>query len=67
VPLEGGWGTEVQIYLFFNLGAVRGWVGSATIRPPYPPERDPVHIEQEAGWASGPVWTGMENLTTVRP
>ena len=28
---------------------------------PYPRER-PVPIVQEAGWASGPVWTGAENL-----
>ena len=24
--------------------------------------RDPVPIVQEAGWAPGPVWTGVENL-----
>ena len=24
--------------------------------------KDPVPILQEAGWASGPVWTGAENL-----
>jgi len=28
-----------------------------------PPEKDPVPIVQEAGWAPGPVWTGAENLT----
>jgi len=28
----------------------------------YPWERPPVPIVQEAGWASGPVWTGAENL-----
>jgi hypothetical protein len=27
-----------------------------------PPEKDPVPIVQEAGWAPGPVWTGTENL-----
>jgi hypothetical protein len=27
-----------------------------------PPEKDPVPIVQEAGWAPGPVWTGAENL-----
>jgi hypothetical protein len=27
-----------------------------------PPERDPVPIVQEAGWAPGQVWTGAENL-----
>ena len=26
------------------------------------PEKDPVPIVQEAGWATGPVWTGAENL-----
>jgi hypothetical protein len=24
--------------------------------------KDPLPITQEAGWASGPVWTGAENL-----
>jgi hypothetical protein len=33
--------------------------------PLCPLERDPVSIVQEAGWASGLVWTGMENLTTA--
>jgi hypothetical protein len=27
-----------------------------------PPEIDPVPVIQVAGWASGPVWTGVENL-----
>ena len=27
-----------------------------------PPGKDPVPILQEAGWASGPGWTGAENL-----
>ena len=31
-------------------------------RPIFVPGKDPVHIVQEAGWASGPVWTGAENL-----
>ena len=37
------------------------------------PGKDPVSIVQEAGWASGPVWTVAENLaptrirSTVRP
>ena len=26
------------------------------------PGKDPVPIVQEAGWAPGPVWTGVENL-----
>ena len=30
--------------------------------PHLTPDKDPVPIVQEAGWASGPVWTGAENL-----
>jgi len=29
----------------------------------FPPRKDPEPIVQEAGWASGPVWTGAEYLT----
>ena len=29
----------------------------------FTPGNDPVPIVQEAGWASGPVWTGAENLS----
>jgi len=29
------------------------------------PGKDPVHIVQEAGWASGPLWTGAENLAQL--
>ena len=35
---------------------------NATLRLLYLRERDPVHIFQEAGWATGPVWRGAENL-----
>ena len=28
----------------------------------FTPGKDPVRIVQEAGWAPGPVWTGVENL-----
>jgi hypothetical protein len=28
----------------------------------FTPEKDPVPILKEAGWAPGPVWTGAENL-----
>ena len=31
-------------------------------RPLYTPGKDPVPIVQEAEWAAGPVWTGVENL-----
>jgi hypothetical protein len=31
-------------------------------RPHLFPRKDPIPVVQEAGWASGPVWTGAENL-----
>jgi hypothetical protein len=43
-------------------GGLMGWVVSATPRPLYPTERDPVPILQQAGWAPGPVWVGPKNL-----
>ena len=42
-----------------------GWVVSTTPRPLYP-QKDPVPIVLEAGWAPGPVWTGAENLSPTR-
>ena len=39
------------------------WVGWSKPRPGrFTTGNDPVPIIQEAGWASGPVWTGAENL-----
>ena len=35
---------------------------SVTPRQHLAPGKDQVPIVQEAGWASGPVWTGAENL-----
>jgi hypothetical protein len=35
---------------------------SVTLQPHLIPGKDPIPIVQEAGWASGPVWTGAENL-----
>jgi len=35
---------------------------SDTPRPHLTPGKDTVLIVQEAGWTSGPVWTGAENL-----
>ena len=40
----------------------RGWGISVTPRPLFTPGKDPVPIVQEAGWAPGPVWTGVENV-----
>ena len=31
----------------------------------FTPRNDPVPIVQEAGWASGPVWTSVENLAST--
>ena len=38
---------------------------SITPRPLYPWGKDPVPVLQEAGWASGPGWTGAENLAAT--
>jgi hypothetical protein len=38
-------------------------VVNSTPQPLYPHKSEPVPIVQEAGWASGPVRTGVENLT----
>jgi hypothetical protein len=48
--------------LFHDLGTRRGWGVSVMPRPPFTSGKEPVPIVQEAGWASGPVWTGAENL-----
>jgi hypothetical protein len=40
----------------------RRWGVSITPRPQHNPGKDPVPIVQEAGWVSGPVRTGVENL-----
>jgi len=43
--------------LFHDRGTRRRWVVSSTLRPHFTPGKDPVPILQEAGWATGPVWT----------
>jgi hypothetical protein len=40
------------------------WVVNGSFRPLYPRETDPIPIVQDAGWSSGPVWTGAEYLAT---
>ena len=42
------------------------WVVNATLRPLYLKEQEAVTVEQEAGWAPVPVWTGTENLAPHR-
>jgi hypothetical protein len=48
--------------LFHDHGTRRWWGVGVTPRPLFTPGKHPVPIVQEAGWASGPVWTGVENL-----
>jgi hypothetical protein len=46
-----------------SLTSALDWGGWSTPRPEHStPWKDPVLIVQEAGWALGPVWTGVENL-----
>ena len=52
--------------LFLDHGTRRGWGFNVTLRPLFTPGKDPVPIVQEAGWATGPVWTGAENLAPRR-
>jgi len=47
--------------LFHDRGIRRGWVVSNTPRPHLTPGKYPVLILQEAGWAPGPVWTGIKS------
>jgi len=52
--------------LFLDYGTQRGGGVSVTPWPLFTPGQDPVPIVQEAGWASGMVWTGAENLVPHR-
>ena len=54
--------SNVLLYSFFDLDARWGCVVNATPRPLCPREAESLPIVQEAGWATGPVWTGAENL-----
>jgi hypothetical protein len=55
---------DVSMYSFFNL--VNRWGGWSTPRPgSFSPGKDPVPLVQEAGWATGPVLTGAENLAST--
>ena len=50
-------GRDITLF-FHDRGTRRWWVVSSTPRPHFTPEKDPVPILQEAGWAQGPVWRG---------
>ena len=52
---------RLQFYSSFKLCSRRGWVDNARPRTLYPRE-GPRPVEQVAGQAQGPVWTGVENL-----
>jgi len=57
-------GKEVEIYLYYFLYYLRlmGWVASYSPWPLYPRVTDLITFVQEAGSASGPVWTSEKNL-----
>jgi hypothetical protein len=60
-------GSRVIAPLIDNLGARWGW-WSAPRPDRFTPGNDPVHIVEEAGWAPGPVWKGVEKRKSlVRP
>jgi hypothetical protein len=48
--------------LFNDLGTRWGWVVNITNPAAFTPGKDSVPTVQEAGWASGQVWTDAENL-----
>jgi len=52
--------------LFLDHVTRRGWGVSVMPWPFFTPRKDPVPILQEAGWATGLVWTGVENLAPHR-
>jgi hypothetical protein len=57
---EGPEGGRVIALLFFYLGARTGWSAPRSGR--VIPEKDPVPIVEEAGWAPAPVRTCAKNL-----
>jgi hypothetical protein len=48
--------------LFYDHDTKSGSEVSITLRSLFTSVKEPVPIVQEAGWATGPVWTGAENL-----
>jgi hypothetical protein len=58
---------EVQLYSVFKISVLEGGEGvSVTPRPLLTTEKDTVPIVPEAEWTPGPVWTGAENLASIR-
>ena len=58
-------GSRGLALLFLDHSARRGWGVSFTSRPLFNPGKDPVPVVQEVGWATGPVWTGAQNLAST--
>jgi hypothetical protein len=58
-------GSRSIAILFHDHGTRRRWGVSGTPRPLFTPGKDQLPIVQEAGWAPGPVWTGVENLAPI--
>ena len=53
-----GW---VEVYLYSSMSDQHH--AHAVLNPPSP-QKDPVPIVQEAGWAPGPVWMGVKSSPT---
>ena len=63
---EGPEGEQMYSSTLPSTSALDGG-GYSTPRPGrFTPGKDPVPTVQEAGWALGPVWTGVENLAPHR-
>ena len=58
-------GSRGIVLPFHDHDTRRGWRVRLTPRPLFIPGKDPVPIVQEAGWAPGPVWTGVENFSPI--
>jgi hypothetical protein len=61
IPLQAQRGGSYSSNTFATMALEGyGWLGPCLGH--FTPGEDPVPIIQEAGWAVGPVWTGMETL-----
>ena len=58
-------GSRCILYSFFKLGARWEWMVNTTPLPLYPRKTDLVHTSEEVVWASGAMWVGAENLTSL--
>jgi hypothetical protein len=57
------YGPEGEIWLYsFFIAALEEVRSHRHASAAFEPEKDPVPIVQEPGWAPGLVWTGAENL-----